>query len=95
MRMRQRVHTPVSPKDEAGIARILASTPGSPLAAWQHQHIPSIARHLGKVVPTPPAKWNSTRFDLVWVFTPRPGGGWNFNQVPQLLLAGDKRTVIK
>jgi hypothetical protein len=89
------VQTPVLETDTAAIAQILSATPGSPLAAWPHQHIPAIARSLGTVIPTPPAKWDSKRFDLVWVFTPRAGGGWNFEQVPQLLLAGDKRSVIK
>jgi hypothetical protein len=94
-RMRMPVHTPVKDKDTAAIAQILSATPGSPLAAWPHQHIPAIAQSLGNVTPTPPAKWDPRRFDLVWVFTRRADGGWDFKQVPQLLLAGDKRSVIR
>jgi hypothetical protein len=89
------VKTPVKDKETAEIARILTATSGSPLAAWQHQHIPSIARHLGKVDPKPPKKWPGHRFDIVWVFTRRQDGSWQFTQVPQLLLAGDKHSVIR
>jgi len=43
----------------------------------------------------PPRKWDDKdRFDLVWVFT-RTAGIWRFEQVPQLLLAGDKPNPIE
>ena len=45
--------------------------------------------------PAPPTKWPHDRFDIVWVFTRQHDGTWKFTQVPQLLLAGDKRSVIK
>ncbi len=86
---------PVAYTADAEIAEILANTPGSPLAAWEHGNIPSIALALGNVHPKPPTAWPGDRFDVVWVFTRRNGGGWNFKQIPQLLLHGDKDSVIQ
>lgn len=94
-RLGMTVRIPVKDSETAQLARILAATKGSPLAAWQHQDIPSIAQHLGKVHPTPPKKWPGDRFDIVWVFTRIHDGTWDFTQVLQLLLAGDKHSVIK
>lgn len=93
-RMNMKVQTPVKDKEIAQIAAILRQTPGSPLAAWQHQDIPAIAEHLGPVHPAPPKKWPGDRFDIVWVFTAQRDGTWAFTQVPQLLLAGDTSSVI-
>ncbi len=70
------------------------ATPGAPLGSWQHRLIPSIARYLGSVHPAVPKKWPEERYDLVWVFTRRGDGSWRFRQVPQLLLAGDGRSII-
>lgn len=93
-RLRKSVNTPVQPTATAQIAHILATAPGIRLAAWQHQFIPTIARQLGKVDPTPPKAWPEDRFDIVWVFTRGKRGSWKFTQVPQLLLAGDRHGVI-
>jgi hypothetical protein len=93
-RMGFSVQTKIKPSDTKGIAKLLAATPGAPLAAWQHQYIPTIAAQLGTVSPKPPTKWPGNRFDIVWVFTRQSDGSWAFSQVPQLLLAGDKPTVI-
>ncbi len=87
------VRTPVAYTADAQIAKILANTSGSPLAAWEHGNIPLIALALGNVHPKPPTAWPGDRFDVVWVFTRRNGGGWNFKQIPQLLLHGDKDSV--
>jgi hypothetical protein len=89
------VNTPVKDSQTSAIAKLLRATSGTPLAAWQHQDIPSIAHHIGQVLPKPPKKWPGHRFDVVWVFTRRHDGTWNFTQVPQLLLAGDKHSVIE
>jgi hypothetical protein len=94
-RLKMTVSTPVKDSETKQIAEILNATPGAPLAAWQHQDIPSIAGHLKHVHPKPPTKWPGDRFDVVWVFTRQSDGSLKFTQVPQLLLAGDKHSVIK
>jgi hypothetical protein len=94
-RLKMTVSTPVKDSETKQIAAILNATPGAPLAAWQHQDIPSIAGHLKHVHPKPPTKWPGDRFDIVWVFTRQSDGTLKFTQVPQLLLAGDKHSVIK
>ncbi|MDF3288968.1 hypothetical protein [Streptomyces silvisoli] len=73
---------------EAALAAALRSASGPTLVAWEHQSVAAIIAHLGPVTPKPPASWPGSRFDVVYVFN-RHGDGWNFSQVPQLLLAGD------
>lgn len=68
------------------------SRDGKVLVAWQHQLIPTMVG----LFPNPPAvpqHWPGSRFDMVWVFD-RAGQGWQFSQLPQLLLAGDSATPI-
>ena len=75
---------------------------GVVLIAWQHQCIPDMADHFLKQTGTPagsfpiPQKWCGDRYDLVWVFDRHEGSGpiKHFTQVPQLLLAGDKDSVL-
>ena len=80
--------------DAAAIASAMSATPGAPLGSWQHRLLPRIAHHLGEVHPAVPKKWPEERYDVVWVFTRRGEGSWRFCQVPQLLLAGDEKSVI-
>ena len=58
--------------------------------AWHHESIPKIVRALGSVA-TP--EWPDDRFDIVWTLT-RVGSAWQFAQVAQLLLAGDRPDAI-
>jgi len=72
---------------------------GVVLVSWQHQKIPDIAKHIvGSKPPTQPipGKWPGDRFDIVWIFTSPAGHSdrWDFVQVPQQVLSGDKNTVI-
>lgn len=67
---------------------------GAVLIAWEHQRIPAIGNAIVGNKTTVPQKWPGDRFDVVWVFTAKPGGGYAFTQVPQMLLAGDKSSVI-
>jgi hypothetical protein len=73
---------------------------GVVLIAWQHQDIPAIGQHILKHTDTSglavPASWPDERYDLVWMFDRPSGSGpiTAFNQVPQLLLAGDQPSVI-
>ena len=94
-RLKLAVRTPVRPRRPRGSREILRRTSGSPLVAWPHQAIPAIAQQLGRVHPRPPTTWPNDRYDVVWVFTCQQNGTWKFTQVPQLLLAGDRRNVIR
>ncbi len=83
---------------------------GVVLIAWQHQDIPwvnkkskpGISQYILTDSQTPsgkfniPSKWPGDRCDLVWVFDRPSGSGpiTTFTQVPQLLLAGDRNSVI-
>jgi hypothetical protein len=65
---------------------------GVVLISWHHEAIPAIKDALlGD--SSAPLKWDKARFDLVWVFT-RTAADWRFEQVPQLLLAGDRSDTI-
>ncbi len=88
-----RVHSHHPVPDIARVAAEIAPLPGATLVCWEHKVLPSIVDGLGAVHPTPPAAWPGERFDVVWVFT-RRGAGWDFTQVPQLLLAGDSPDPI-
>ena len=81
--------------DETALAAAAMSRGGVVLIGWEHQSIPSIAKHL-PVNPRPPAlkSWPTSdghsRFDVVWVFDlDTTSGTYSFSQVPQCLLAGD------
>jgi hypothetical protein len=64
--------------------------------SWEHEHIPAIIARLGQVTPRPPGSWPGDRFDIVYVFTrTASGSGWDFSQVPQMLLAGDSPDPIR
>ncbi len=68
---------------------------GIVLVSWEHRLLPSMAaRIVGDGTPVPSA-WPSDRFDIVWVFEPaRIGPGFEFRQVAQMLLAGDRPDPI-
>jgi len=67
---------------------------GIVLIAWQHDDIPDISNAILGNNSTVPQKWSGDRYDLIWVFTAQPSGGYSFQQVPQLLLAGDSASPI-
>jgi hypothetical protein len=71
---------------------------GVALICWEHKHIPVIASSLpvddGTAIPR---KWPGDRYDVIWSFTLVPDSEparYTFDQLPQLLLAGDAETVI-
>jgi hypothetical protein len=84
--------------DEANLGRALAATrSGITLVCWEHKAIPTIANNIGPVAPGTiiPQKWPGERFDLVWSFTLNTDTEtYVFNQLPQLLLAGDGAMTI-
>jgi hypothetical protein len=85
--------------DEKKLADNVLTHSGVVLIAWQHQDIPKITNHLVKSSPTTnpiPQTWPGDRFDLVWILTPPASSTapWGFDQVPQLLIAGDQNSII-
>jgi broad specificity phosphatase PhoE len=68
--------------------------PGPTLISWQHGGIPDIAKAFPSVTPKPPSDWPDDRFDVVWTFT-RTADGWQFAQLPELVLPQDTDTVIE
>lgn len=81
--------------DHAVMAGAAIACEGVVLIAWEHQLIPAIGNAIVGNKTTVPQKWPGDRFDIVWVFTAKPGGGYAFTQVPQMLLAGDKSSVLR
>ncbi|HID21555.1 MAG TPA: hypothetical protein EYP14_04045 [Planctomycetaceae bacterium] len=69
---------------------------GVVLTAWDHKFLPAIAKELvGDNTPVP-HKWKKKRFNLVWVLDWNPSTeAYDFEQVPQLLLPGDRKKVMK
>lgn len=76
---------------EAELASTLTDRAGTFLVAWHHESIPKIVQAVGSVA-TP--EWPDDRFDIVWTLT-RVGSAWQFAQVAQLLLAGDRPDPIE
>jgi hypothetical protein len=80
--------------DEGALVADVLSRSGTVLIAWEHEAIPGIANQLLGNVTTCPQNWPGDRFDVLWVFNSTGAGGWEFTQVPQRLLPGDRDDVI-
>jgi hypothetical protein len=81
--------------EEVKLAADVLGRNGVVLIAWEHEAIPLIGNSILGNNTSCPQSWPENRFDLVWVFDQNGGsGGWNFNQVPQCLLAGDSNEPI-
>ena len=81
-------------EESALIADALAAS-GTVLISWEREAIPALGNLIMGNSTTCPQKWHGSRFDLVWVFSrPSASAGWNFEQVPQLLLPGDSPEII-
>jgi len=83
-------------QDHAQMIKSVLACDGIVLICWDHKFLPAVANEILGDDTTAPQKWKRKRFDLVWVFD------WNsstksygFKQVPQLLLAGDRKKVMK
>jgi broad specificity phosphatase PhoE len=82
------LQTPYAVGEESQLVQTIYDTEdGVVLVAWEHNHIPSIARAL---CPQAPDSWPDERFDEVWILTPSDDGAWVFGQVNQSLLSGDR-----
>jgi hypothetical protein len=93
-RLGQTINTRFGQGQEASLAAELRTRTGSTLISWEHKAITTIVGRLGPITPTPPTSWPDDRYDVVWVLTADGTSGWNFQQVPQLLLAGDSPDPI-
>ena len=83
--------------DEHKAAAAAISAGGVALICWEHLNIPKLAEAIFPGGEHPDV-WPDDRFDVVWVFDRTDtgtGAGWVFSQVPQLLMAGDKSSVIE
>lgn len=78
-------------EEPAMVASVMARD-GVVLVSWVHEGIPDLVAALPGA-PAAPRAWPEDRFDLVWVLDPA-GEGWRLTQVPQELLAGDRRDAI-
>lgn len=79
--------------DEEKLVKRVIAQPGPTLICWQHGELADIAAAFPKVTPTPPKDWPDDRFDVVWTFT-KTADGWQFAQLPELLLPQDRAAVI-
>jgi broad specificity phosphatase PhoE len=87
MGLEKGLQTPYAVGDEAQLVRaILANENGVVLVAWEHRHIPDIAKGFSTEAP---ALWPNSRFDKVWVFTRSHDGAYPFEDVAQSLLSDD------
>jgi hypothetical protein len=80
--------------DEKKLVEQVINQPGPTLISWQHGGIPEIAKAFPAVTPKPPSDWPDDRFDIVWTFT-KTADGWQFAQVPELVLPADHDTAIE
>jgi len=80
--------------DEVPLVQEAKQAAETVLIAWQHEHIPLIANAIMGSPEGIPQHWKGSRFDLVWVFT-RAGDAWDFQQVPQMLMPGDKDKPLR
>jgi hypothetical protein len=71
---------------EAEVARAATGRPGLVLIAWDHRHLPALARACGAAQV--PDTWPDDCFDRFWILD-RAGDGWRFEVRGQRLLAGD------
>ncbi len=77
-----------APGYEPSAARkILGSGHEVSLVCWEHKRIKDLVAAITGGPKRSP-HWDGTRFDAVFVLT-SAAGGWDFAEVPQLLLAGD------
>ena len=88
------VNTSFGKGDEEALVEHVIAQPGPTLISWQHGEIPTIADAFPAVTPTPPSEWPDDRFDVVWTFT-KTADGWQFAQIPELVLPEDEASVIK
>jgi hypothetical protein len=83
-------------KEELGpLVQAIRAIDGIVLVAWEHHLIPSIANMLMGDTASVPQIWPDDRYDVVWIIEyGTPGSRASFQQVPEMLLAGDESGPI-
>jgi hypothetical protein len=80
--------------DEDALVRDVLNDTAPVLISWQHEGIPAIAtRVMAESATLVPSTWPEDRFDVTWLLT-RTANAWNFVQIPQRLLYGDRDEPI-
>ena len=92
------IENPFAEGSEAELGKMVAAvSTGTTLICWEHKAIPTIANNIlpianGTVIPQ---TWPGERFDVVLAFSFDPdSASYEFDQIPQMLLAGDSDTPI-
>jgi hypothetical protein len=89
------IDTRFAKNELAELAAAVRATTGVVLVAWEHHLIPALANILVGDTSSAPQVWPDDCFDMVWVIDPGVGGATgSFQQVPELLLAGDRSGAI-
>ena len=78
---------------EVELAKAVRKSDGPVAIVWEHERIVELTKLFSDSKDIP-AKWPSDRFDIVFVLTAVPGG-YAFQQLPQLLLEDDSKSLIK
>jgi broad specificity phosphatase PhoE len=77
--------------DEAALAAAVIAAPSPALIVWHHGAIIRLVREIAGKLPGCPRHWPDDRFDLIWLLErTAPRAGWNFVQIAQQLLSGDR-----
>ena len=79
--------------DEAALVAAANDAAGVALISWRREKIPVLAQQILGQGAAAPRYWPEERFDMVWVFL-KSQDQWWFEQVPQMLLAGDSLETI-
>jgi hypothetical protein len=84
---------------EDQVAASALTCAGVVLICWEHINLLAIVQGIIKDYPGTqgiPKKWPGSHYDLVWILDWNASTGmYDFSQVPQLLLAGDKHITQK
>lgn len=80
--------------DYRKLAKRFPSYSGVTLVCFEHTALVELVRAVKHVSPHPPKHWPGSRYDVVWTLQGQPDGAWAFSQRPQLLMPGDKHSVI-
>lgn len=89
------INTSYGNGDEATLIASALAAGTVVLISWKHDGLPKLANAIVGNTQKTPQRWAAERFDVVWMFDrAEDAGGWRFEQVPELLLPGDRLDPI-